>query len=133
MDGDSVSALSTFTAPPQVDFDEDVATRREDADDDYSGWFCIETAPWPCPAEGCKFVAHHLTAAHLIVVWPANADPTLLANAANARELGRNPHVVEYEPDFGPCISWDEWTRLGRPVHGLAKKPDGWEGRPWRI
>jgi hypothetical protein len=30
-------------------------------------------------------------------------------------------------------LSWDEWWRIGRPVHGLASKPDGWEGRPWRI
>lgn len=125
------SVASTFTGS-RVEFDEEIATRRTD-DDDYSGWYCVATNPWPCPADGCGFVAHYLTAAHLVVVWPSADDSTLLANAANAREVGRDPRIVEYELGFGPCIPWDQWQRIGRPVHGRAPKPDGWEERPWRI
>jgi hypothetical protein len=68
-----------------------------------------------------------MTAAHLVVVWPRNDDPSLFANAANARTAGRNPRIAEYEPGFGPCIAFDEWRRIGAPVHATASKPDGWD------
>ena len=120
-----MSALDTYT-PARVDFDTDVDAARDDEGADYSGWFCIATAPFPCPAVGCDFVAHHLTAAHRIVVWPRRDDPKLLAQARNARELGRAPVITEYEPAMGPCIPIDVWLRIGRPVHGQNPAPDGW-------
>jgi hypothetical protein len=118
---------------PRVDFDQDVEARRRDADEDYDGWYCVATSPFPCPAAGCGFVARHMTAAHLVVVWPRIDDPALLGQARGAREVGRNPRVVAYEPGFGPCISWDEWQRIGRPIHGRIARPDGWEDEPWRL
>lgn len=121
-----MSAASTTSLPRTV-FDEEVETARTDDDVDYSGWFCLKTDPWPCPAVGCGFVALHLTAAHLIVVWPSVDDSALLANAYNANLAGRNPKVIGYDPDFGRCIAYDEWRRLGSPVHAFAAKPDGWD------
>lgn len=127
------SALDTFTALPSIEFDERVAELREDEEDTYDGgWFCIKTAAWPCPASGCGFVAHHVTAAHLIVVWPSLDDSRLLAHARNAREADRRPTIVEYRPDMGRCISFDEWRRLGMPVHGYAAEPTGWRERTGR-
>lgn len=123
------TAASPVVAEPTVTFDEEVESRRHDGDADYTGWFCIRTDPFPCPRAGCGYVAQFMTGAHLIVVWPRVDDPSMLANAANAQDLGRNPRVCEYGTDFGPCIAWDEWHRIGRPVHALADRPEGYEPR----
>lgn len=96
---------------------------------DFSGWWCIQTAPWPCPREGCMFVAGYCTAAHLIVVWPAQDDRALLSVARDCREAGRAPRIVEYEVAMGPCIPYDMWRGMGKPVHGIAPLPEGWDGR----
>src|SRR3989304_1749580 len=41
----------------------------DDTGADHSGWFCVSTEPFPCPAAGCTFVAEFLTAAPLVLVW----------------------------------------------------------------
>ena len=86
---------------------------------DYGGWFCVRTDPFPCPADGCSFVADFMTAAHLILLWQEVDDPNLLRHAARARDVGRNPRVIGYEPNFGPCASYYAWVAAGRPVHGV--------------
>lgn len=101
------------------DIDEDLWT--DDSGDDYAGWYCVRTDPWRCPAEGCTFVARFLTAAHLIIVWPESDDPSLLRHAAAARDVGRNPKVDQYEPDFGPATSYYQWEAAGHPVHAIRK------------
>jgi hypothetical protein len=92
---------------------------REDADQDHSGWFCVATAPFPCPAAGCSFIAEFMTAAHLILVWEERDDPNLLRHAERAKQVGRDPHVVTYELVFGPSASYYAWEAAGRPVHGV--------------
>jgi hypothetical protein len=92
---------------------------REDGDQDHAGWFCVSTAPFPCPAAGCDFIAEFMTAAHLILVWEERDDPNLLRHAGRAKQVGRNPHVVTYEPGFGPSASYYAWEAAGRPVHGV--------------
>src|SRR4051812_39855980 len=111
-----------LTAEPRVEFDSAVEVRREDDDADYSGWYCVRTSPFPCPAGGCDFVAEFMTAAHLIIVWASKDDPMLLASAQNAVTVGRDPRVVEYEQAFGPCIAWDEWVTIGRPIHARLER-----------
>jgi hypothetical protein len=91
----------------------------EDADD-HAGWWC--TNPFPCPAPGCEFVAEFMTAAHLVLVWEERDDPNLLRHAARAREVERNPRVVEYLPSFGASLSYYLWEASGRPVHGVRGK-----------
>ena len=86
---------------------------------DHAGWHCVSTAPFPCPAAGCDFVAEFMTAAHLILVWEERDDPNLLRHAARAKEVGRDPRVVTYEPSFGPSASYYAWEAAGRPVHGI--------------
>ena len=95
---------------------------REDTGEDHAGWFCIATEPFPCPAPGCSFVATFMTAAHLVLVWEERDDPNLLRHAGRAKEVGRNPHVVSYEPSFGPSASYYAWEAAGRPVHGIRAK-----------
>ena len=92
---------------------------RDDGSADHSGWFCIATDPFPCPAAGCDFVANHMTAAHLVLVWEERDDPNLLRHAERAQRVGRNPRVVPYEPVFGPSASYYAWEAAGRPVHGV--------------
>jgi hypothetical protein len=92
---------------------------EDSSGDDYTGWFCVRTDPFPCPAAGCVFVAEFMTAAHLILVWQARDDPNLLRHAARARDVGRNPRVVDYRSDFGPSASYYAWVAAGRPVHGV--------------
>ena len=89
---------------------------------DHSGWFCVRTDPFPCPAAGCSFVADFMTAAHLVLVWQERDDPNLLWHAQRAKEVGRNPRVVEYESSFGPSASYYAWEAAGRPVHGIRGK-----------
>jgi hypothetical protein len=93
----------------------------DDTGSDYSGWFCVATDPFPCPAAGCTYVAEFMTAAHLILVWEERDDPNLLRHAQRAKEIGRNPRVVSYEPSFGPCASYYLWEAAGRPVHGVRR------------
>lgn len=128
-----MNAVDLILPPARVDFDNDVETKREDADENYGGWYCVRTASFPCPASGCSFVAQFMTAAHLVIVWPRIDDPALLAAAANAQAVDRNPRVEGYRQSFGKAISWDEWTRLGRPIHGRMERPNGWEDRPWKL
>jgi hypothetical protein len=92
-----------------------------DEESDHSGWFCVRTDPFPCPAPGCTFVAVFMTAAHLVLVWEENDDPNLLRHAQRAKEVGRNPHIVSYEIGYGPSASYYAWEAAGRPVHGIRK------------
>ena len=94
----------------------------EDGGEHHAGWSCVATDPFPCPAEGCPFVASFMTAAHLILVWEERDDPNLLRHAERAKQVGRNPRVVIYEPSFGPSASYYAWEAAGRPVHGIRAK-----------
>jgi hypothetical protein len=96
---------------------------HDDGVDDHSGWFCVRTDPFPCPATGCTFVADFMTAAHLVLVWEERDDPNLLWHAQGAMEVGRNPRVVGYESAFGPSASYYAWEAAGRPVHAVKGKP----------
>ena len=64
-------------------------------------------------------VAYFMTAVHLILVWEERDDPNLLRHAQRAKEVGRNPHVVEYRVELGPSASYYAWEAAGRPVHGI--------------
>ena len=101
---------------------EDEELWQEDDDADYSGWFCVRTDPFPCPARGCAFVADFMTAAHLILVWERRDDPNLLHHAQRAKEVGRNPRIQAYEPSFGPSASYYAWEAAGGPVHGVRAR-----------
>ena len=89
---------------------------------DHTGWACVSTDPFPCPANGCTFVAEFMTAAHLVLVWQERDDPNLLRHAERAKSVGRNPRVVQYEAGFGPSVSYYAWEAAGRPVHGVRGK-----------
>ncbi len=93
----------------------------DDSGEDHSGWFCVRTDPFPCPAAGCTFVAEFMTAVHLVLVWVEHDDPNLLWHAQRAKEVGRNPRIVPYEPSFGPSASYYAWEASGRPVHGIRR------------
>ena len=101
--------------------EEDAELWSGDGEGDRAGWYCVRTDPFPCPAAGCTFVADFMTAAHLILVWEVRDDPNLLRHAQRAKEVGRNPRVVTYEPDYGPSASYYAWEASGRPVHGVRK------------
>jgi hypothetical protein len=105
----------------EVELGVDEQLWEESGDTDHEGWFCVSTAPFPCPAEGCTFVAEFMTAAHLILVWEERDDPNLLRHAERAKQVGRDPRVVVYEPSFGPSASYYAWEAAGRPVHGVRR------------
>jgi hypothetical protein len=94
----------------------------QDDGEDHSGWFCVRTDPFPCPAPSCSFVADFMTAAHLVLVWEERDDPNLLWHAQRAKEVGRNPRIIGYEPGYGPSASYYAWEAAGRPVHGVRGK-----------
>ena len=91
-------------------------------DGDHEGWWCVRTDPFPCPADGCTFIAEFMTAAHLVLVWEEQDDPNLLRHAQRAKEVGRNPRIISYEIDFGPSASYYAWEAAVRPVHGVRGK-----------
>ncbi|SRR5579885_1169408 len=101
---------------------EDEQLWSDDSAQAHDGWHCVRTDPFPCPAPGCAFVAEFMTAAHLILVWEERDDPNLLRHAERAKQVGRNPRVVEYRPSFGPSASYYAWEAAGRPVHGVRGK-----------
>jgi hypothetical protein len=105
----------------QLELAEEEELWSDDSGADHSGWFCVRTDPFPCPAQGCPFVAQFMTAAHLILVWEERDDPNLLRQAQGAKEVGRNPRIVSYEPAFGPSASYYLWEAAGRPVHGIKR------------
>ena len=111
------ATLSRMEVDVELLHDEELWT--EDAEDDHAGWFCVATAPFPCPAPGCVFVANYMPATHLILVWQRHDDPNLLRHAQRAKEVGRNPRIVDYRPEFGPSASYYAWEAAGRPVHGI--------------
>ena len=98
---------------------EDEKLWTDDDGADRSGWFCVRTNPFPCPASGCTYIADFMTAAHLILVWERSDDPNLLHHAQRAKEVGRNPRIEAYEPSFGPSASYYAWEAAGGPVHGV--------------
>ena len=101
---------------------EDELLWRDDDSDDHAGWWCVRTDPFPCPADGCGFVAEFMTAAHLVLVWQERDDPNLLWHAQRALEVGRNPRIVSYAASFGPSASYYAWEAAGRPVHGIKNE-----------
>ena len=105
-----------------TDLESDEELWTGDDDGDHGGWFCVRTDPFPCPADGCPFVADFMTAAHLVLVWEERDDPNLLWHAQRAMEVGRNPRVVPYERSFGPSASYYAWEAAGRPVHAVRGK-----------
>jgi hypothetical protein len=112
--------------PGSVLFEEETLVEEEelwvdDAGEDHTGWYCVRTDPFPCPAPGCTFVAEFMTAVHLILVWAERDDTNLLWHAQRAKEVGRNPRIVEYERSFGPSASYYAWEASGRPVHGVRR------------
>jgi hypothetical protein len=104
-----------------VGLEEDEELWEDDGSADHGGWFCVRTDPFPCPADGCSFVADFMTAVHLVLVWEERDDPNLLWHAQRAKEVGRNPRVVGYETTFGPSASYYAWEAAGRPVHGVKR------------
>jgi hypothetical protein len=105
----------------ELDLEEEEELWSDDSGEDHAGWFCVRTDPFPCPAAGCSFVAEFMTAVHLILVWEQRDDPNLLWHAQRAKEVGRNPRIVAYEPSFGPSASYYLWEASGRPVHGIRR------------
>ena len=95
---------------PGVDYDVEEEIEIDDgSNEDFSGWFCIATDPWPCPfckQNGEIFFVEFATMNHKIIVFPEKDDPKLLSLAQVCQEVGRNPRIVEYEIGFGPCISY---------------------------
>jgi len=60
--------LGTLTLD-DIELLEDEELWRDDDAGDHAGWWCVRTDPFPCPANGCTFVAEFMTAAHPVLVW----------------------------------------------------------------
>src|SRR5438445_10446419 len=89
-----------------TELDEEQELWRGDGGDDHAGWYCVETDPFPCPAEGCPFVASFMTAGHLILVWEERHHPNLLRHPERAKDVGRNPRVVRNEQSLAPSAAY---------------------------
>ena len=74
----------------------------DDSGEDYSGWYCVRTDPWTCPAAGCTFVADFLTAAHLIIVWPERTTPRCCATPRPRATWAATRAPTSTSPPSGP-------------------------------
>ena len=88
---------------------------------DYAGWFCVATDPFPCPADGCTFVAMFMTAAHLILVWEHVTTRTCSATRSGRRRSGATRGSCATSRRSAPSASYYAWEAAGRPVHGIRK------------
>lgn len=123
-----MSTLLTGTATP---VQTPTVTEQVDPPDggDLTGWFCVATRPFACYIHP-DFVAEHMTVCHLILCWPESDDPKMLSAAAFARDKGRDPKIVDYQRSLGPCISFYEWERHGRPAHNTPGAGEQGPARP---
>jgi len=110
--------MSEILTRGKLDIDEKLDTTT--GNDEFDGWFCVKTDPYPCPCG--NFVADYMTCAHMIIVWPEIDDPNLLQMCAVAQKYGRNPKVLQYEESFGSCISYYEIKSNPRVIpHGKIR------------
>ena len=94
----------------ELGLEEAEALWTDEDETDYTGWYCVATDPFPCPAPECVFVAEFMTAAHLILVWEERDDPNLLRHAERAKAVG------------APVPTWRRAARRGRRVAGRVKR-----------
>jgi hypothetical protein len=86
----------------------------DSGDADFSGWFCIATEPYACPCG--QATVSFCTVAHIILVWPTMDDPRMIEMARFLKsEDKRNPRIVEYENEFGKCISYYKFKATRKP------------------
>ena len=86
----------------------------------HDDWWCVKTDDWICG--NCKRVCQYLTAGHLIVLWPAQDNPSILKQAKIAQEYERNPRIIKYKEEYGPAITHYEWCRTGNLVCWIDKR-----------
>ena len=101
---------------------EDEELWEDDGAGDYDGWYCVRTDPFPCPAPGCTFVAEHMTAAHLVLVWEERDDPNLLWHAQRARRSAATRASSRTSGRSGRAPRTTRGRRPDRPVHGVRGK-----------
>lgn len=77
-----------------------------DNDEDFTGWYCVKTEPFPCKCG--QTTVYFFTYAHAILVWPDLDDLHMLTMCSVAKDHGRNPKVVQYKNEYGKCISYYE-------------------------
>ena len=122
MDGARNAAADRSSSRDEELFEDESLWRDDDADD-HAGWWCVRTDPFPCPADGCTFVAEFMTAAHLVLVWQERDDPNLLWHAQRAKEVGRNPagRLVRGARS-GRAPRTTPGRRRAGPVHGIKNE-----------
>ena len=64
---------------------EDEDLWEDDGSGDYQGWYCVRTDPFPCPAEGCTFVAH-LAGARIDLTSAVLAEDLLAEGRSASRD-----------------------------------------------
>ena len=78
----------------------------DDTGEDHAGWFCVSTDPFPCPADGCSFVADHMDGAapHInardITLIVCSRAPLGEIEAFRRRMGWRFKWVSSYQSDF---------------------------------
>jgi hypothetical protein len=77
-------------------------------DEDYEGWYCINTKPLLCLGCGSTVCYVEPQFYHLIIVWEEKDDKYLLKIAQKFMQSGFDPRVVTYHPYLGSCIPFEE-------------------------
>ena len=75
-------------------------------DNEFEDWFCIKCNLKFCGECDKEMEFVHTSKVSEIIVWPEKDDPFMLTIAEEAMGAKRNPRIVCYEQNFGPCISF---------------------------
>lgn len=84
-------------------------TTRSNQSEFSVGWFCIKVEKFYC--RNCDHESEFVHNTNKgIVVWPEKDHEEILSHAAKimAMRPETNPRIVEYEPEMGEAISYNE-------------------------
>lgn len=77
--------------------------------DDVEKWYCVEVNEFFCV--DCEKLFRHIHFEGCVVVWPDNDSEGILKSAQVAKISDRDPHIVEYQQEFGTFIAYEDILR----------------------
>ena len=138
----SADVEDPLVAPPLPDLEEEIGEEEElwtdDSGEDYSGWYCVRTDPWPCPADGLRVrrPLPHRRAPGDRVAGDGRPGPA----APRGRRPRRGPQP-QARPSTSPRSARPAPTTSGRPpgtpctpcaatsAGTSTRRSEGWPGR----
>lgn len=75
-------------------------------DENYDGYFCVQTVPFNCRCRNRPWTFVHWD--KRIIVWKSKDDQALLQVAHEFKDMEFDPHIIEYNSVMGNCVDWQD-------------------------